>query len=317
MTKRFLTATPRELLSFSGRELIESIRISEGRVLCVSARSRAANLIDYVCNAEVAAAFGADLIQLDTYEVDRPMMPGLPSKNIAEDQQFSEVQIRRGLGYSLKEIRELIGRPVGVLLFVTEPEGEQGIITSYGNVLATGEVARKAIESGANFLSIGGWASPETTLTALRSIRAAVGPDPIIEFIRPHGTGLMNFGVQGDLITEGEALSLLEAGADIIGMPAPATFPGWTVEKCGAIVNAIHRVGKLASLGVHTSQEGSNTQTLEQIALLSKMAGADIHELGDSGYNEAMIPPENIMAFGVALRGRRHHYRRMAFSPLQ
>jgi hypothetical protein len=240
------------------------------------------------------------------------------SKDPKDDHAYADVQVRRGLGYSLQEIKELIGRPVGILLLVADAEHQRELMNCYGNVLANGDIARQAIKAGASYLSITGWASPKTTLESIHSIREAVGPDPMIEFLRPHGTGLMNFGGQiEELVTEKEACAWLEAGADIIGMPAPATYPGWTVEKCGRIVDVIHRSGGLASLGVHTSQEGSYTQTLEQIALMSKMAGADIYELGDSGFTEQMIPPENILAFGVALRGRRHHYRRMAFSILR
>ena len=45
-------------------------------------------------------------------------------------------------------------------------------------------------------------------------------------------------------------------------------------------------------------------------------AGADIHHIGDSGYM-GMALPENIMAYSVAIRGKRHTYRRMAVSLLR
>lgn len=317
MVKRFLSATPKELLSYSGRELLESIRSSEGRIILVSARVRAANMVDNVANAELAAAFGADLILLDTYDVTAPAIPGWPSKNPADDAPYADVQVPKGAGYTLREISERIGRPVGVLLGVSDPERANELVACYGNIVASPEIAKAAVESGAHFLSIAGWGSRELWLDAIRKIRAAVGPDPIIEFNRPHGPGLMNYKSDGELMSREEAVGLVKAGVDIVGIPAPATFPGWTVEKCSAIAETVHRAGALCSMGVHTSQEGANTQTLEQIALYSKMAGADMHELGDSGYNERNIPPENIMAFGVAIRGRRHHYRRMAMSPLR
>ncbi|OPZ57052.1 MAG: hypothetical protein BWY88_01267 [Synergistetes bacterium ADurb.Bin520] len=63
-----------------------------------------------------------------------------------------------------------------------------------------------------------------------------------------------------------------------------------------------------------TSQEGSDEGTIRALALACKMAGADLHHLGDSGYS-GMALPENLMAYSVALRGRRHAYRRMATSP--
>ena len=70
--QRILTASPSQLLTMTGRELLSAIRISEGRTLRVGARIRCANLIDGVANAEVAAAFGADLINLDTYDLLDP-----------------------------------------------------------------------------------------------------------------------------------------------------------------------------------------------------------------------------------------------------
>ena len=46
---------------------------------------------------------------------------------------------------------------------------------------------------------------------------------------------------------------------------------------------------------------------------MCKMAGTDIHHLGDSGYG-GMALPENIQAYSIAVRGIRHTYRRMAGS---
>ena len=46
---------------------------------------------------------------------------------------------------------------------------------------------------------------------------------------------------------------------------------------------------------------------------MCKMAGADIHHIGDSGYM-GMALPENIMAYGTVIRGIRHQYHRMAQS---
>lgn len=46
---------------------------------------------------------------------------------------------------------------------------------------------------------------------------------------------------------------------------------------------------------------------------MCKMAGTDIHHIGDTGY-PGMALPENIMAYSVAIRGVRHTYHRMAAS---
>ena len=65
---------------------------------------------------------------------------------------------------------------------------------------------------------------------------------------------------------------------------------------------------------IGTSQEGADVETIRQIALMCKMAGADLHHLGDAGSSPGMTNPENIMAYSIAIRGKRHTYNRMALS---
>ncbi len=64
---------------------------------------------------------------------------------------------------------------------------------------------------------------------------------------------------------------------------------------------------------IGTSQEDADTQTVRQIALMSKMAGAGLHHIGDTGYMGIALPV-NIMAYSIAIRGVRHTYTRMARS---
>ena len=64
---------------------------------------------------------------------------------------------------------------------------------------------------------------------------------------------------------------------------------------------------------IGTSQEGADTSTIREIALMCKMTGTDLHHLGDSGY-VGMALPENILEYGKAIRGVRHTYHRMASS---
>ena len=64
---------------------------------------------------------------------------------------------------------------------------------------------------------------------------------------------------------------------------------------------------------IGTSQEGADVDTIRRIALECKMAGTDIHHLGDSGYT-GIAAPENITAYSVVIKGLRHTYRRMAAS---
>jgi hypothetical protein len=318
MALRFLHASPQQLLNMDTDTLLTSIRISEGRILTVSGRTRSGNLVDYVTNAEVAAAFGADIVMLDTYEPENPYIPGWTSKNPKDDEATADIQVPMGRGWSLKEIRQIVGRPIACMLLFHGDMNKSATLKHYGRILATAENAQKAIESGTDMIAIGGWAPLEVVQKSIREIRQITKGKAILEYFRPHGPGLIgqidnNLGPE-KLLTKEEIQLYLDADVDIVGLAAPGTYPGYTVDFVAELVEMIHNAGKMASLGLHTSQEGSDIDTIKRIAILAKMAGADLYELGDSGFNEQMIEPRNIMALSIAIRGHRHTYRRMAMS---
>jgi len=317
MVKRLLTATPQEILSMNKQELITSIKMCEGRVILVAARVRGPNLVDGVSNAELAAAFGADLVSVATYDVRNPYIPGLPNKvpNEQEDKALSQVQIELGRGQTLKDLRRLIGRPVGIMLTVVAEDMRKDLERHYGHVFYTRENIRLAVEQGADFIQLYSW-RPQDEDLLIKAIEEA-GDKVIIMTGRVHGPGLMGHLAAKGLISKQSLKRLCEAEPDYVALPAPGTFPGFTVERAKELVDLIHDYGLLAALGLHTSQEGSDPDTIRRIAILAKMAGPDVFELGDSGFNEQMPPPENIMALSIAIRGKRHTYRRMAISPLR
>jgi hypothetical protein len=86
-----------------------------------------------------------------------------------------------------------------------------------------------------------------------------------------------------------------------------------TIETVKKGIDAAHAGGKLAMVTIGTSQEGADPDTIKAIALQGKMAGADIFHIGDAGYSGIALP-ENIMNYSIAIRGRRHTFRRMAAS---
>ena len=99
----------------------------------------------------------------------------------------------------------------------------------------------------------------------------------------------------------------------MILMPAPGTVPGITTEYIRKLVSCAHGLGRLTLTAVGTSQEGADTATIREIALMCKMTGTDLHHLGDSGY-VGMALPENILEYSKVIRGVRHTYHRMASS---
>jgi hypothetical protein len=322
MVKRFLTASPQEILSMNKQELLTSIKMSEGRIILAVARVRGPNMVDGVSNAELVAAFGADLVCLACYDPRNPYVTGLPNKISREEEDkflYNHVQIQLGRGWTPGDIRKLIGRPVGVFLTVVSEDLREGLEKHYGHVFFTRENARLVVEQGADFIALYGWRPQDEDLLikAVQECKDEVGDKVIIMTGRVHGPGLMGHLAARRLITKESIRRLCEAGPDYVAIPAPGTFPGFTVEYASQLVEIIHDYGILAALGIHTSQEGSDIDTIKRIAILAKMAGADVYELGDSGFTESMVPPENIMTLSIAIRGRRHTYRRMAMSPLR
>ena len=85
-------------------------------------------------------------------------------------------------------------------------------------------------------------------------------------------------------------------------------------KKTGCL--AIIQAGALTMTTIGTSQEGADVDTIRRIALMTKMTGTDIHHLGDCGLFGIALP-ENLVAYSIAIRGRRHTYRRMAMSLLR
>ncbi len=307
MVKRLLDCYASELSSLRGRDLVESIRLSEGRVVAAEVIATAPPLLDGISNAELAAAMGADLVLLNFYDVTQPQVTGLPSKG----DRAGWARFAPGIGATPAEVQRLTGRLVGLNL---EPIENPEAITTTGR-LASPENALAAFEQGAAFLVITG--NPGTGVTtqgiarSVDAIRKQVGDRLVLLAGKMHAAG-----THEGLVTLGNIDALAGAGADGLVLPCPGTVPDLTVEAARAIVHAAHAQGLIVMNTIGTSQEGASVTVIEQLALWSKMTGADIHHLGDAGYIGIAVP-ENIMAFSIALRGRRHTWRRMAASILR
>ncbi|MCX6067791.1 MAG: haloacid dehalogenase-like hydrolase [Chloroflexi bacterium] len=307
MTKRLLDANASDFVTMTPRQIVEGIRLSEGRIVAAEINAAAPPLIDKVSNPELAASMGADLVLLNFYDVTAPQVFGFPNENSpSESKIFGRFPF--GLGVTINQVKAWIGRPVGLNL---EPIEDPEALTSSGR-LATVENARLALEQGADFLAITG--NPHTGVTmqgicrSAAAIRAALG-DRIAIFAGKMHTA----GVSGAAMDAEEIRRLAGDGADGILLPAPGTVPGMTVEAARALIEVAHSLNLLAMNTVGTSQEGASISTIEQLALWSKMSGADIHHLGDAG-TLGIAVPENIYAWSMALRGRRHTWHRMASS---
>lgn len=303
--KRLLDCTPSELAAYGKADLLSAIAGSEGRVLACETIGITQPLLVDVTNAEYAASLSADIILLNMFDVREPVIQALP---VVEPSQ------------TIREVKRLTGRVIGINL---EPTNDALAKSNAGTMwqmkegrLATAENARLAADMGVDLIVLtgnpGNGVSNEAIQRALREISEAVGDRVILAAGKMHASGVAGEGGE-NIMTEQDALSFIDAGADVILLPAPGTVPGITMEYAHRLISAIHAKGKLALTSIGTSQEGADVATIRQIALLCKMAGADIHHIGDTGV-PGMALPQNILAYSIAVRGERHTYHKMAQS---
>lgn len=303
MVKRLLDCGGSDLARMNKEDLLQAIAASEGRVLASETIGTVTPLLGDLTNAELAAALGADVLLLNIFDVDRPQIQALPPVPPEE---------------TVREVKRLTGRPVGINLEpVEQASGDQENLWHLTDGrLATLENGRKAADMGVDFILLTG--NPGTGVTnraitdTLKVFRRELGDRIILCAGKMHASGVIGEGGE-HIITREDVRSFAKAGADVILFPAPGTVPGITMEYIRALIGEVHSLGKLAMTAIGTSQEGADPETIKRIALLCKMAGADIHHIGDSGYT-GIAAPENITAYSVAIKGRRHTYRRMAMS---
>jgi hypothetical protein len=215
----------------------------------------------------------------------------------------------------------LTGRVVGINLepvdsnFVAGEEDEVwGGMTS--GRLGTVDNAKKAIAMGVDFIILtgnpGNGVSNSAICNSLREINAAVGDRLMLIAGKMHASGILGEGAE-NIITKHDIQEFVTVGADVILLPAPGTVPGITMEYVRDLVVYAHSLGVITMTAIGTSQEGADESTIRQIALMCKMSGTDLHHIGDSGY-VGMALPENILAYSIAIRGKRHTYTRIASS---
>lgn len=304
MSKRILDCYASDFAHFTKKDLLESIQKSEGRVLACETIGTVQPMLGNVTNAEFVSAMGADIVLLNMFDVQKPAIRGLP-----ETEPENVVRM----------LKKLTGRPVGINLEPVEA-GEEGETDPLWKMSdgrrATVENALRAKELGVDFILLTGnpgmGVSNPTIVRTLRQFREAVGDSIVLAAGKMHAAGILSEAAE-NIMTEQDVADFVQAGAEIVLLPAPGTVPGITVEYARSLVSCAHRLGALTITAIGTSQEGADTDTIKRLALMCKMTGTDIHHLGDAGY-AGMSLPENIMAYSVAIRGIRHTYHRMAAS---
>ena len=266
--KRILDCGPADFAAMGGADLLRSIRRSEGRTVLCEVLWPAPPRVDGTTNAELAVAFGADLVLLNKFDG-------------AED---------------LSNLKERIGRPVGVNVEPSEA------------VPPHRRASRENLERLESLDFIVVTANPDAEVATERMAEAAALAREALPGV-PVFVGKMHGSGGRGLLGAGE-VSRLAAASDAVLLPAPGTVPGSRESVVAELVGAAQRAGALAVATVGTSQEGADAETVRELALAAKRAGADVLHLGDADWG--MAEPMNVLAASLAIRGRRHAYRRMA-----
>lgn len=146
MTKRLLDCTASELARFTSRELLGSIAGCEGRVLACETIGVTPPLLGDVTNAEYAAALSADILLLNMFDVQAPVLQALPETAPQN---------------TVRELKRLTGRVIAVNLEPVDPDAADA---ANGGTLwqmtpgrmATAENARLAAEMGVSMVLLTG-----------------------------------------------------------------------------------------------------------------------------------------------------------------
>lgn len=304
--KRMLDCQSSDFAKMTREELLYAIGHAEGRTIACETICSIQPMLGDITNAEFAAVMGADLLLLNIFDVQNPSIRALP-KTEPDD--------------VIRKLKELTGRPIGINLEPVEQvlsslDPEENMWAMTDGRKATLENARKAADMGVNMILLTGNPGVGVTNAAivqtLELYKKELGDRLILAAGKMHASGIVTEGAE-NIITKADIRAFAEAGADIILLPAPGTIPGISMEYARELISYSHSLGCLTITAIGTSQEGADVATIRQIALMCKMAGTDIHHLGDSGYG-GMALPENIQAYSIAIRGIRHTYHRMAGS---
>ncbi|USX51022.1 hypothetical protein [Lentzea sp. HUAS12] len=274
------------LAALRGPDLSAAVAASEGRTVVAEVfADRAALSFDGrtgVHNAELMAAFGADVIVLNMI-----------------DRVWDGTTFRfPGLGEltSLHELAERIGRPIGVNV-------EPGTVPDLRK--ATQDNARRLADAGAALIVLTANPSTDGSLDGMARATEEIRTDAALWVGKMHHAG------HPEPITAAKLTRLVDAGADGVILPIPGTLPGVTREAAAEAVAAVHEKGAVVMGAIGTSQEGAHTNVVPHLALTAKEIGVDAHHIGDC-FLPGMGDPELLYAYSVAIRGRRHTWTRMA-----
>lgn len=171
MPKRLIDTTASELSRYSKPELLTAIAESEGRTLAAETIGTVTPMLVNITNAEFVASLGTDLIMLNIFDVNNPMIQGLPQ--VAPED-------------TIREVKRLTGRMVAINLepAVIKEGEEESVWNLTTGRQATVENAIKAADMGVDMIVLTGnpgvGVDNEAIIQALSTLREAVGDRVIL-----------------------------------------------------------------------------------------------------------------------------------------
>ena len=144
--KRILDCLSSDFARFGREELLYAMASAEGRTIACETICSIQPMLGDITNAEFAAAMGADILLLNIFDVNAPVIRGLP-KTAPED--------------VIRKLKELTGRPIGINLEPVEQvlsslDPEENMWAMTNGRKATLENAKKAAQMGVNFILLTG-----------------------------------------------------------------------------------------------------------------------------------------------------------------
>ncbi|MEG0452460.1 MAG: hypothetical protein RR428_04670 [Coprobacillus sp.] len=310
MARRLISSCRSEIRTMCAKELKDSIRASEGRVVLSQNYIGHPPLLEGTTNPELAESMGADMVFFNGYPMDETIKIPAFEVQIYENGKYVTHS------YRLKEMKTLTKGPLGVYLECGLKD-DLSTSTSTGSLVrkervASDENLKKLIKEEVDFVVLAGnpgtGTTMETIVDATKRAKAILG-DKVMIWAGKWEDGVKE-KVLGDPLRKDSKeviAQLIDAGADVICLPMPGSRTGITVEGIRELVTFIHEYhdgSTLAMSFLDGSVEGSDEETVRMCGLLSKQTGADIHAIGDASCS-GMATPENIYQLAMTIKGRR------------
>lgn len=304
--KRLISATSSEISQMSKEELKQSIAASEGRVVLSENVVLHPPLESNITYSEVARAYGADMVLLNAFDTLNPVVLGMYGKNVYDGEAMSDSVV--------KDLKKLVGLPIGVNLEPvdnTAKMAENRLDIAQGRQ-ATAATYKRANQLGFDFICLTGnpgvGVTNEAIISSIKEAKKSF--DGMIIAGKMHGAG-----VKGAVVDEKALQLMVDAGADVLLIPAVGTVPGVSAKNVEPIITYAHDHDVLVMSAIGTSQESADPETIRAIALQNKILGVDIQHIGDA--NLGIHGIENIEVLSNTIRGKRHTVARKARSILR